>query len=177
MNDTTTKPAILKERLAHELRQFLVIGLYLTVFFGVFKWYTRLLLAEYHVAYLAYGYTFLKALALAKIILTGESLRLGERYRQSPLIVPMVFKALVFSVFVCVFEVLEHLLIGSLRGQGLAEIVAEILDRGWSHILAVALVVFVAFLPFFAFRELERVLGDGKLHALFFKWESPGSSL
>jgi hypothetical protein len=31
------------------------------------------------------------------------------------------------------------------------------------------LLIFVAFLPFFAFRELEGVLGEGKLRALFFE--------
>jgi hypothetical protein len=30
-------------------------------------------------------------------------------------------------------------------------------------------VIFVAFVPFFAFRELGRVLGEGKIWALFFR--------
>ena len=31
------------------------------------------------------------------------------------------------------------------------------------------LVIFVAFIPFFAFRELGRVLGEGKIRTLFFR--------
>ena len=46
---------------------------------------------------------------------------------------------------------------------------AELLDKGWPHIAGMVLVVFVAFLPFFAFRETERALGKGKLKDLFVK--------
>jgi hypothetical protein len=176
MGETTTKPAGLKGRLAAELHQFLILSLYLTVFFAVFRWYTRLLLAEYHVPSVAYGFTILQSLALAKIILTGEALHLGARFHGRPLLLVTVIKALIFCAFYCVFEIVEHVIIGGLRGKGFSEILEDLLERGWVHIFAVTLVVFVAFLPQFAFRELGRVLGEGKLHALFFKGELPEST-
>jgi hypothetical protein len=45
----------------------------------------------------------------------------------------------------------------------------ELLDKGWAYLAAMMVVVFVAFLPFFAFRETERVLGKHKLQDLFLK--------
>jgi hypothetical protein len=128
-----------------------------------------MVLAEYDISYFAYGLSLLKSLALAKIILTGEALRLGERFRGRPLIVPTVYKAVVFSGFTLAFEVLEHLILGWVRGRSAAEVFAEFLDKGWAYNVAMAMVVFVAFLPFFAFRETERVLGEGKLQELFLK--------
>ncbi len=147
----------------------MVIFLYLAAFFIVLRTYTRLILDEYQINFAVYGLTLLKALALAKVILTGETLGLGRRFRESPLIVPTIWNTLVFSVFALAFELVEHFILGWIRGKGPAEVVAEILDKGWPHILASTLVIFVAFLPFFAFRALERVLGEGKLKELFFK--------
>ena len=159
----------MKRKVLHEVRQLATTFVYLSLFFILFRVYTRMVLAEYEISYFAYGLSLLKSLALAKIILTGEALRLGERFRKRPLIIPTVYKTVVFSAFTLAFEVLEHLVLGWVRGRTAAEVFAEFLDRGWAYNVAMALVVFVAFLPFFAFRETERVLGEGKLQDLFFK--------
>jgi hypothetical protein len=169
MNASDEKRNGAKQKLAHELRQLVAIFLYLAGFFMVFKLYTRLVLEEYQINYFAYGLTLLKSLALAKIILTGEALRLGERSRARPLILSTLYSAVVFSAFALAFEILEHLVLGWLRGKGPAAVFGEILGHGWPHLVAMTMVVFVAVLPFFAFRETERALGEGKLHDLFFK--------
>jgi hypothetical protein len=158
-----------KQKLVHELRKLAANFRYLATFFTVFRLYTRLVLEEYQINYFHYGLTLLKSLALAKIILTGEALRLGETSRPRPLIVLTVYYAVVFSAFALAFEILEHLILGWFRGKGPASVLAEILDKGRPHLLAMTLVVFVAFLPFFAFRETARALGEGKLHDLFFR--------
>ncbi len=169
MNATATKRDVAKEKLVHELRQLVAISLYLFSFFAVFRLYTKLVLEEYRIDYFHYGLTLLKSVALAKIILTGEALRLGERWRARPLIVLTVYYAVVFSAFAFAFEILEHLALGWFRGKGPADVLGEILEKGWPHLVAMALVVFVAFLPFFAFRELGRALGERKLRDLFFR--------
>ena len=108
-------------------------------------------------------------MVLAKIVLTAEALRIGERFRDRPLIVPTLYGTVVFCAFVLVFEVLEHLISGVFRGKGPAEVFTELLAKGWPQLAGMMLVVFVAFLPFFAFRETERALGEGKLKDLFIK--------
>ena len=77
----------------------LIIFSYLAILFLVFKFYTRLVLSEYKIDYFEYGLTLLKALALAKIILTAEALRFGERFRERPLIVPTLYSTVVFCTF------------------------------------------------------------------------------
>lgn len=42
------------------------------------------------------------------------------------------------------------------------------MGRGKYELLTDSLVTFFAFIPFFAVKELERVLGEGKLGELFF---------
>jgi hypothetical protein len=167
MSGSHEKQVGLKHRLVHELRQLVAIFLYLAVFFSVFRLYTRLILEQYEINYFAYGLTLLKSLALAKIVLTGEALRLGEGWGKRPLIVETLYYAVVFSAFALAFEILEHVVLGWVRGKGPAEVLAEISAKGWPHLLAMAMLVFVAFLPFFAFRETGRALGEGKLRELF----------
>jgi hypothetical protein len=169
MRDSLKQNRDLKRKLAHELRELVAIALYLFGFFAVFKLYTRLILSEYQIDYFAYGLTLLKSLALAKIILTGEALRLGERGTPRPLIFLTVYFAVVFSAFALAFEILEHIILGAFHDKGPATVLAEIMDKGWPHLVAMTIVVFFAFLPFFPFRETGRALGEGKLHELFFK--------
>jgi hypothetical protein len=172
MHSTKQESPSLKQKLVHEIRQLLFIAAYLASFFLVFKLYTRLVLAEYGVDYFAYGLTLLKALALAKIILTAEALHLGERFRERPLIVPTVYNTVVFAAFALVFEILEHIILGRFHGKTASGVLTEILDKGWPHLASMTLVVFVAFLPFFAFRETDRALGGTKLRDMFIKRRS-----
>jgi hypothetical protein len=169
MNGSHAEKANIKQRIAHEIRKLVAIFIYLAAFFIVLRFYTNLVRGETQINYLQYGLALLKSLALAKIILTGEALRLGERFRARPLIVPTLYKAVMFSTFALAFELGEHLVLGRVRGKELAEVWTEILDKGWPHLVAMALVVFVSFLPFFAFRETEHVVGEGAVYDLFFK--------
>jgi hypothetical protein len=167
MSDANEANVGMKHKLAHEIRKFAGIFCYLSLFFVVLKFYTSLILDQ--VNYLEYGLTFLKAFALAKVILTGEALRLGERFRDRPLIMPTLYKTLIFLACAFAFEVVEELMGGLLRGHDLAEAFTDLASERWAHLVARGMVAFVAFLPFFAFREMERVLGPGKLQDLFFR--------
>jgi hypothetical protein len=158
-----------KQKIVHELRSLLAIFLYLALFFVVLRTYTHLILLQRQVSYVAYGLTIIKALALAKIILTGETLRLGERFHDKPLIVSTLYATLIFSAFALAFEVVEHVVLGWFHGKSVAEVFAEIMENGWPHLAGATLVLFVSFLPFFAFRALERDIGEGKLKELFFR--------
>ena len=79
MNDANTKRAGWKSKAIHEMVEYYIIFMYLAVFFGLFTWYRRLVLAEYKIIYLHYGISVIKALVLAKVIMIGRALRLGRR--------------------------------------------------------------------------------------------------
>jgi hypothetical protein len=75
-----------------------------------------------------------------------------------------------------VFEVLEHFIGGFIHGKDLAGVFQEIISTGWDELLARALMILFAFVPFFAFTEIGRVLGEGKLNALFLKTRAPAKT-
>ena len=64
---------------------------------------------------------------------------------------------------------IEQVIKGLWKGQGLTGGLLDYFGKGSHELLAGGLVTFVAFIPFFAFRELGRVLGEGKIWTLFFQ--------
>lgn len=166
-----------KKKIIRELVRYWINFMYLAVFFGAFAWYRRFVLDEYRISYFNYGAAVLEALVLAKVIWIGELLGLGRRHEDKPLIYPTIHKALVFSLFVGLFAIIEHMLGGIIHGIGVAGGLAKLWNEGKYELLARCLVTFFAFIPFFAFRELARVMGEGKLRILFFRKREPADEL
>jgi hypothetical protein len=163
------KQAEWKRKIVHEMTEYWINFVFLAVVFFTFTSYRRLILAEYHVSYLNYGFAVIEAAVLAKIILLGEAARVGRKHEDKPLIVPTLHKTILFTILVIAFKVLEHMIGGLLRGKGLAGGFNDLIGKGGYEILANALVMISAFVPFFAIKELGRVLGREKLRALFFR--------
>jgi hypothetical protein len=169
MNGGGEKKVGWKQRATREFIEYCINVAYLTVFFGAFTWYRRLILAHYGIAYLHYWISLIKALILAKVIMIADLLGLGRRFENKPLIVPTMYRTVVFTVFVAAFAILEHTIGGLLKGKGLAGGFYEFKSEGWYELLARCLVIFFAFIPFFAFKELGRVLGKGRIVDMFFR--------
>jgi beta-phosphoglucomutase family hydrolase len=157
-----------KQRLAHGLRRFFTVFSFLAPWFLAFSTYRVLLLRRFAEQPFEYGAGILNALILSKVILTGEYIRLGTRHENKPLIYSTIWKSLVFATLAAAFYVVEHMARGLLRGGGFDARVASLRALGAGEILGRSLVMFFAFVPFFALRETERVLGEGKLRELFF---------
>ena len=167
MNTVNEKKKGLKQTILHELIRYWLIVLYMTIFFGAFASYRRLLLAHYGISYEDYGIAVIRALVLAKVVLVAETLRLGRGYEEKPLIVPTLYKTFLFTVCVAVFDIAEGLVRGFMGGLGSMGAVDDIVSRFNYEWLSRALVIFFAFLPFFAVGELRRVLGKGVTDIFF----------
>jgi len=163
------KHAGLKQRAVEELKRFWAIAIYLVVMFGAFTAYRRLVLAESGVSYLHYGFAVVEALILAKVILVGQALGLARRFETPPLIRAVLFKSVVFGLFFCAFSILEHVIEGAIHHKGWEDIARSLLSAGSNEMLARTIMITVTFIPFFSFLEADRVLGEGKLFALFFR--------
>jgi hypothetical protein len=71
------------------------------------------------------------------------------------------------------FNALEEFVIGYFKTSSVQEAM-DILSHhlGTEEYFARLLIIFTCFIPFFAFKELARVIGHKKIIALFFKRES-----
>ena len=166
MNAEGPKEATLKQKATHELREFAVISLYLAFFFCAVATYSLLLLNEFHVSYFMYGTALIDALVIAKVILIGEYAHLGKQQEGKPLFQSAIYKAFLFSLLVFALHIFEEAIKRRWHGENFATAFHGIRV---SELLARSVVVFCAFLPLFAFRDLRRVLGEDNFRSLFFR--------
>jgi hypothetical protein len=158
----------LKERVIEELRTFWVLVLYLWLFLGSFVLYRRLIMAETGKEYLHYGIALIEALVIAKVVLVGKMFGISRRFEERRLIVPVLYKTILFALLVALCTVAERVVESWIDGKGLLGGVGEIENLGFDELAARMLALVVAFVPIFAFGEIGRVIGMEKLAAMFF---------
>src|SRR5215469_3412353 len=162
------KPSV-KERAAYELKEFLGMFVYLWVLFALFGIHKSMILAEEHINYQAQGFAVINALIMAKAMLIGEDLHVGSWLKDKPVLYLSLYKSLVFSVFLIAFYILEEVVVGVFKGRTIAQSFPAIGGGSLQGLLSMGAIVFVALIPFFAFRELGRVIGQRELWSLLLK--------
>lgn len=114
------------------------------------------------------GFAFINALLLAKVMLVFEDLDLRRWLERRPLIYPILFETSVLTILFLCFHVAEKTVEGLLRGKTLAASLPQIGGGGFIGLVSVATILFVALIPFFAFRNLKRALGSDRMNELVF---------
>jgi len=158
----------LKERALLEFKTFLGIFLYLWVVFALLSIHESIIRAQHNLDFTAHTLAIINAFVLAKILLVGEYLHLGAGFNEKPLVYPVLYKSLVFSIFLTGFHVAERMIVGMMRGKSFAESFSVIGGGRLESILSIGALMFVMLIPFFAFRELGRMIGEEKLRALIY---------
>ncbi|MDA8139388.1 MAG: hypothetical protein M0036_12110 [Desulfobacteraceae bacterium] len=170
MSNTAQGKVSLKKKVLHEVKVFWAYAAYLTMVFGSFTWYRRLILAHVGIVYTDYGVALIEALIFGKVLMIGDALHLGRGLENKPLIFPTLLKAVVFTLFFALFDLIEHTIKAMFKGLGIIESTKDFFLAQPYELLAGVLVIFTAFIPFFALREVARMLGgEGRVLALFFK--------
>jgi len=169
MSGSDNKKVGWKKRVLYEISEYWIIVAYLTLVFAAFTQYRRLILAAYDITHTDYWVAVINALILGKVVMIGDALRLARRFDQKPLVIATLFRTVAFTLFLGAFTLIEHVIKGLWQGKGFTGGLADLLGKGHHELLANCLIVFVSFVPFFAFRELGRVLGEGKIRTLFFR--------
>ncbi len=153
----------------HELKSFLAIVLYLWVVFGLYVLNESIIMGKEHINFASHGFALINAIVLGKVLLVAEDMNFADRFKQGPLVFPIVYKALAFSILFVVFHIGESMLVGLFHGRRAVESFPTIGGGTPEGFLCVIAIMFVSLLPFFAFREIGRVIGEDRLWALLFK--------
>lgn len=164
--ESETPRASMKQRLKLEAQKLATITIYLFLFLATMSTYRTLILARYGIDYVNVGYSIVEAFVIAKVILIGEMLHVGEEAHGRPLIVTIVYKTIAFAFLVAAFKTVEHLIVGHFRDQSPGEVLHEMFVKDGYQTLAQTFLMFVAFIPFFTLREISRAMGKGRLWAL-----------
>jgi hypothetical protein len=169
MDERTTR---LKTKAITEAKRFAAIVVYLCLLFVLLQLNRLTILREQYLAsgfHYQYGFALINALILGKIILIGENLHAGERFKGKPLVYAILFRSAVFSFLLLCFNFLEEVIIGVFHGKTIAQSIPTLGGGGVEGVLLDVLMMFIILLPFFSFRELARVLGQDELLSMVFK--------
>ena len=158
----------LLQRAGEELRRFAILFVYLWVLFGLFVLNEQIILRQHGIAFASQGFALINALVLAKVMLVAEDLNLGRWLERRPLIYPILHDCFLFTALFIIFHLVEHIIIGLIRGQGVRTSIPAIGGGGLAGLLCVAVILFVSLIPYFTFSSFVRELGWEKTRALLF---------
>lgn len=156
----------IRQRLAHEIRQYFGIALYFYVWFGAILLYKAAVLGGEGFHYAPYGLAVMKALILGKFALVAHAIPLGGLFaRRSPLQTALGKSLVTLAVLVAltaVEEVVRGLIVGHTPGEAMAEFAGgRLLEIG-----ATILLLWLVLVPFYLWRQVDEAMGPGQLRRL-----------
>src|SRR5579872_2049609 len=166
IDNVAAKPS-LRERAIDELKEFLVIALYLFVCFAALLYLKAAILRAEGISFTPIGIAAVKALILAKFMSLGQMLHLGEKYSDRALIWPTLYRSVTFLVLLLVLDALEEIVVGMLHHRSIMDSLADIGGGTRDQFIASLIVMMLILIPFFAFRTLGAAVGENNLLRVF----------
>jgi hypothetical protein len=162
-----------KEKFKEEFIEYWINVLYLSFYFGIFVTYKRLILAEHEIDFEQYGTAFFNAFVLGKVVSIIGMTKIGKKTLKANLSIVTLYKTVLFTLCLVVFNTVEEFVRGYFKTdtlQGATDYLIHHLIT-YEH-LGRLLVLFTCFIPFFAFKELTKIIGHKVMVDLFFKKKS-----
>ena len=157
--------------LRHEFLGMLPPVIYFAVAFNLVQLTTTIVLRESELDPLKHSTAIVLALIVGKVVLVVDKLAFVRRFDQWPLIYPIVFKAIIYSMAVFAFRLLEEWLVGLISTGSFADAGRHASEEiVWRYMAVAQIWIFVLFVVYFTFAELVGVLGlkgDKLAHAFF----------
>jgi hypothetical protein len=164
--------------LLHEFREMLPPTLFFFVGFSTILLTRRLMLAEYLIEVTGFMLAAGGALLVGKAVLVAYALPFLRRFDTAPLIQPILFKTLIYSVAVLfarlIERFIEYLIDGGAVG-GFARYMTE--QFSWDRFVAVQIWIIVLFLIYTTAVELNTLFGQGELFKILFTRRSSALKL
>jgi hypothetical protein len=161
-----------KQKVKHEFWELSWLFLYLAFFFCALVAYDTLLLRQYQVEYWNFGFAFLNAFVITKVITIGEYAKVGRMHESKGVFISALWKAFVFCLLVFGFHLIEEVVKRFTHG---AEVTIVSREIRFDQLASRAIVVFCTFVPLFAFREFRRVMAEDEFSKLVFHARTGGS--
>jgi hypothetical protein len=152
----------------HELTEFAILTLYLYITFGAVIIMKTSVLHDHGINFAPWGTAIVKAVVLAKFILLGRAMKLGERYSNRALIWPTLHKVFAFLVLLVVLTIIEEVVVGLFHHQSVAASLDELTGAKLDESLAGIVILLMVLLPYFTTSVLSEALGEGRLARMFF---------
>jgi len=168
----TPAKATLQERATHEIKELLILTVYLYITLGAVIAVKTAVLHTEGIEFAPWGVAIVKALVLAKFILIGDAMKIGERHT-GPLIWPTLHKAFGFLLLLVILTIIEEAVVGLFHHRSIAASLGDLVGARLYETLAGYLIMLLVLIPYFAFRVLDDALGKGRLVRMFFIEREP----
>jgi hypothetical protein len=173
MATQTNHQMTLHQRAIHELKELAFISLYLYVTLGAIILLKAAVLHAHGVEFAPWGIAAIKAVVLAKFMLLGHAIKLGERNSTKPLVWPTLRMAAAFVVLLIVLTVVEEAVVGLFHHRAIAASLGELFGAKLGETLASYVIMLLILIPYCGFRVLSTELGEGRLERMFFVARRP----
>jgi hypothetical protein len=167
LNRLPSKAAI-AQRAETEAKAFFFLALYLFIVFSALVFLKSAILEGQGVHWAHWGFAAIKAALVAKFILIGRALHIGEGLRDRPLIWQTLYAAIAFTIFVAILTVIEEAVVGMVRGKTFSQSIADLGGGTLEQLIVTEFIVFLVFVPLFAYGALAEVMEDKALVRTFF---------
>lgn len=158
-----------KEKFINEFTEYLYNFAYMAIIFSAIILYRRLVLAQHGIILEDYFVGVFKAFVIAKVVMIGAFLNISKKFENKPLILPVLYKAILFTIMVMVFDVIEIYIKSLFLDPDFLQAFIGLNSHLTLVWIGGAMLIFFIFIPFFAFKELIRVMGIEKIRHLFLK--------
>lgn len=157
--------------LLHEARHAVPPTVFFAVGFCFVLATQKLILREDLLAAVSYLAAVFAALVVGKAVLVADNMPFLRRFDNAPLIQPILFKTFVYWAFVFIARLLEgwvHYILKDHRALGF---ISESLEELNTHrFLFIQAWILVLFLIYTSVSELNRLLGEGQLTRMLFRY-------
>ena len=158
---------------ANAFRHMLPPTLYFFIAFNLIVFTTNLLVHDYWFRLSGFLLATTTALVVGKAVLVANKIRLIERFRGAPLIQPILYKTIFYTLIVLVIRVLERFIHLAIDDRGLTlAFDSAVADFSWRRFAAIQIWIFTCFLIYVTATELSSLLGEGQMARLFFRHRS-----
>ena len=155
----------LARRAVSELERYAIITVYLWLLFALFGLHKQLVLGN-GISVWQQGFAIVNALIFGKVILIGQALEVGKGLERRALVWVVLGKSLIFAILLLAFHIAEEGIRAWFESKPLSDVFADF-GGTLPGLLTTAAIFFVTLIPFFAFQEAARILGNGALWRLF----------
>lgn len=155
--------------LVKEFKELWPPTLFFAVGFNLIVLTIDLILADYLRTFGSFLVATTTALVVGKSVLVADAMPFLRRFNTAPIIVPALFKTIVYWAVVFIVRFLEklceYLFSGGTFGNAREYVVMHF---SWHRFAAIQIWIFVLFLIYTSVAELNAVLGAGQLRRMFF---------
>ena len=154
-------------------REVLPPTAYFFVAFNLIVFTTNLMIHDYWFRLSAFLLATTTALIVGKAVLVANHIKWIHLYRGAPLIQPILYKTIFYTLVVFVARFIERFLHFAVDENGFRwAIESEIETFSWHRFVAVQIWIFTSFFVYVAATEIGDLMGEGQLQRLLFRHRS-----